>query len=303
MGLDWRKAKKIIIIVLIALNAGLFILNRFYNNDYHLQQSEETAVYKLLSQNGIGIYTELIKDYKPMKQLDVTVTSPDLDELKRMFFDEGEAVETEVEFEQAILKSYSSELIAEDSRLSYICPTGKGELNGVGKDAARKLAEEFMKKFGNSYSDYVLDRITYKNGGYQLEYYEYYKGYKVFCNYCIFFIDESGIKTIESENYDINGFVEDSREICASSEAILTYIHDSKNRESSGAFIEDMEIGYALKESEEIVDGSKIRLVPCYYIYLLNEEEPFVVYAYTNTAKTTENLRMPASGDLAGIVS
>ena len=168
---------------------------------------------------------------------------------------------------------------------------------------ARKLAEEFMKKFGNSYSDYVLDRITYKNGGYQLEYYEYYKGYKVFCNYCIFFIDESGIKTIESENYDINGFVEDSREICASSEAILTYIHDSKNRESSGAFIEDMEIGYALKESEEIVDGSKIRLVPCYYIYLLNEEEPFVVYAYTNTAKTTENLRMPASGDLAGIVS
>lgn len=255
--MDWRKAKKIIIIVLIALNAGLFILNRFYNNDYHLQQSEETAVYKLLSQNGIGIYTELIKDYKPMKQLDVTVTSPDLDELKRMFFDEGEAVETEVEFEQAILKSYSSELIAEDSRLSYSCPTGKGELNGVGKDAARKLAEEFMKKLGNSYSDYVLDRITYKNGGYQLEYYEYYKGYKVFCNYCIFFIDESGIKTIESENYDINGFVEDSREICASSEAILTYIHDSKNRESSGAFIEDMEIGYALKESEELLTAQK----------------------------------------------
>ena len=61
-----------------------------------------------------------------------------------------------------------------------------------------------------------------------------------------------------------------------------------------------MEIGYALKESEEIVDGSKIRLVPCYYIYLLNEDEPFVVYAYTNTAKISENILMPASSDLAG---
>ncbi len=282
--MDWKKAKKIIIIMLVALNAALFLANRYYNNNYRLTQADEEAVYKILSQNGIGIYTELTKEYKPMKQLDVTVSSPDIDELKRMFFDEDEVVETEVEFEQTVLSSYSAELLAEDSKLSYSCPTGKGELNGVGKDAARKLSEDFMERLGDSYSQYVLDRITYKNGGYQLEYYEYYKGYKVFCNYCIFFIDEKGIKTIESENYEINGFVEENRNICSSSEAILTYISSMKGTGST--FIEAMEIGYDLKEAEEILDGSKIRLVPCYYIYLLNEDEPFCVYAYTNKAKT-----------------
>ena len=222
--MDWNKAKKIIIIMLVALNAALFLANRYYNNSYRLTQAEEEAVYKILSQNGIGIYTDLNAEYKPMKQLDVTVSSPDIDELKNMFFDDDEIVETEIEFEQTVLKSYSAELLAEDSKLSYSCPTGKGELDGVGKEAAKKLSEDFINRMGGNYSRYVLDRITYKNGGYQLEYYEYYKDFKVFCNYCIFFIDESGIKTIECENYEINGFVEESRDICASSEAILTYI-------------------------------------------------------------------------------
>lgn len=287
--MDWRKAKKIIVFMLIVINAALFFVNRFYNNDYRITQSEEAAVYRLLSQNGIGIYTDLIAEYQPMRQLDVTVSSPDIEELKDMFFDEDEKVDVEVEFEKSILKSYSSELIAEDSRLIYSCPTGKGEVEGFGNDAAKKLAEDFIKKMGPDYSNYVLDRITYKNGGYQLEYYEYYKGIKVFCNYCVFFIDDNGIKTIESENYDINGFVGEAQEICASAEAVLTYIYSNKDEDKSGNFIEDLEIGYDFKDSEAVVDGSKIRLVPCYYIYLINVDEPFVVYAYNNTARITEN--------------
>ncbi|MCD8036129.1 MAG: hypothetical protein LUE88_01915 [Clostridiales bacterium] len=294
--MDWGKAKKIIIFLLIALNIALFAMNRYYNSDYRLTQAEENAIYKLLSQNGIGIYTELIEEYDPMKQLDVTVASPDIEELKSMFFDEDENVETEIEFDQLILRTYSAEVIAEDSKISFSCPTGYGEISGVGNDAAKKLAQSFMERMRESYSDYVLDRITYKNGGYQLEYYEYYKGYKVFCNYCIFFIDDYGIKSIESENYDINGFVEENRDICASSEAVLTYMYSSSGSDTA-RFIESIELGYDLRESEEIVDGSKIRLVPCYYIYLLNEDEPFVVYAYTNTARTTTAAVTAASTD------
>ena len=90
--MDWKRAKKIIILALIILNAALFFTNRYYNSDYRLTQAEEEAVYKLLYQNGIGIYTELIEDYKPMKQLDVTVTSPDVDELKSIFFHDTENV-------------------------------------------------------------------------------------------------------------------------------------------------------------------------------------------------------------------
>lgn len=293
--MDWNKAKKIILLVLVILNAVLFVLNRYYNTDYRITQSEENAVYKLLSQNEIGIYTDLIDEYKPMKELDVTVVAPNIEELKRMFFNNGETVEIEVEFDKTILRSYSATLIAKDSQLKYECPTGTGETIGLGKDAARKLSESFMKQMGDNYSNYSLDRITYKNGGYQLEYYEYYKGYKVFCNYCIFFIDDSGIRTIDFENYEINGFVEHNRDICSSVEAVLTYIYDGKNFTPGEKFIENIEIGYALKEFEQTVDGSKLRLVPCYYIHLLNQDEPFVVYAYSNTAKS-EILNMTDGG-------
>ncbi|MEA4973925.1 hypothetical protein SDC9_96178 [bioreactor metagenome] len=294
--MDWRKAKRIIMVMLIALNAVLFCANRYYYNNYRLTQDEETAVFKLLAQNGIGIYTDLISDYSPMKQLDVTVSSPDIDEIKTMFFDADDSVTVSAELEKTVMKSYSAELVAENSKISYSCPTGCGNMTGVGKKAAQDLANSFLKKMGSDYDSYVLDRVTYKNGGYQLEYYEYYKGYKLFCNYCTFFIDDNGIKTIESEDYDINGFVEENKGICSSSEAILTYVYDNKNSDNAGKFIEDMEIGYDFKESEEIVDGTKIRLVPCYHIYLLNEDKPFAVYAYTNTAKTkADNISMSAA--------
>lgn len=287
--MDWRKAKKIIILMLIIINAALFVANRYYNNDYRVTQSEEEAVYRLLSKNGIGIYTDIISEYRPMRQLDVTVSPPDLDNLRNMFFEDDENVETEIEFDQSILRSYSAELIAEDSGFFYSCPTGKGETDGFGTEAARRLADSFISKMGGSYSNYVLDRITYKNGGYQLEYYEYYRGIKVFCNYCEFFIDDSGIKTVESENYEINGFAGENREICASTEALLTYIYSNNGVDKTGGFIEDIELGYDFRASESVVGGSRITLVPCYYIYLINSDEPFAVYAYDNTVKTMDD--------------
>ena len=65
---------------------------------------------------------------------------------------------------------------------------------------------------------------------------------------------------------------------------------------NAGKFIEEMEIGYDFKDTDEIVDGSKMRLVPCYRIYLLNEDEPFTIYAYTNKAKVNTDMAQPLQG-------
>ena len=67
---------------------------------------------------------------------------------------------------------------------------------------------------------------------------------------------------------------------------------------NAGKFIEEMEIGYDFKDTDEIVDGSKMRLVPCYRIYLLNEDEPFTIYAYTNKAKVNTDMAQPLQGML-----
>ena len=46
--MDWEKAKKIVIIVLIILNAGLYGLNYNKNERYKVTQSEEKAIYNVL---------------------------------------------------------------------------------------------------------------------------------------------------------------------------------------------------------------------------------------------------------------
>ncbi len=294
--MNWKQAKRIMTVMLAALNIVLFVVNRYYNNDYRLTQDEENAAYRILAENGIGIYTNFITEYKPMRQLDVTVSDPDIDELKSIFFDADDAVDVTADIEKTVMHSYSAELTVENSKISYVSNTGIGEINVLGNSAAQSLASDFIHKMGDKYSAYVLDRVIYKNGGYQLEYYEYYKGYKIFNNYCIFFIDENGIRSIESEDYDINGFAESSEDIYSSAEAVLTYIYENKNESNAGKFIEEMEIGYDFKDTDEIVDGSKMRLVPCYRIYLLNEDEPFTIYAYTNKAKVNTDMAQPLQG-------
>ena len=67
------------------------------------------------------------------------------------------------------------------------------------------------------------------------------------------------------------------------------YIYSNNGVDKTGGFIEDIELGYDFRASESVVGGSRITLVPCYYIYLINSDEPFAVYAYDNTVKTMDD--------------
>ena len=282
--MEWKKAKTIIMVALIIVNAILFVANRYYYEDYSMSQSEEKAIYDLLEKNNITLNTSLIKSYDPMSRLSVTVSLADTDKMKDIFFDKDESVETTMEFEQRIFTSFQSKLIIEGNKIRFTSITGKGDLSVLSKDSAQILAESFLSKLGDEYSGYILDTVTFKNGGYQLEYYEYFKGYKIFCNYCKFFIDDNGIKSIESENYKIDGFVDDTQEIVSVGEALLSYVY-LRGGSNINRIIEDIRIGYDIEQEEGIVDGTKVNLVPCYNIYELSYDDPIVVYAYNNDIK------------------
>lgn len=48
------------------------------------------------------------------------------------------------------------------------------------------------------------------------------------------------------------------------------------------ATIDRMELGYARMESNTAADGvASINLEPCYRIYLMDEEKPYLINAYT----------------------
>ena len=83
--MDWEKAKKTFIYLLILLNVVLLGLNYIEGTKYKMTQSEEAAVYKVLSSNGIGIYCDLIKKNKPMRGLSVSAAGTDPEIFKKIF--------------------------------------------------------------------------------------------------------------------------------------------------------------------------------------------------------------------------
>ena len=56
--MDWNRVKSIFIYILIAINIGLLALNYKEGQKYTLTSEQEKAVYELLSNNNIGIYTK-----------------------------------------------------------------------------------------------------------------------------------------------------------------------------------------------------------------------------------------------------
>ena len=55
-----------------------------------------------------------------------------------------------------------------------------------------------------------------------------------------------------------------------------------KGEHAEEATIDRMELGYARMESNTAADGvASINLEPCYRIYLMDEEKPYLINAYT----------------------
>lgn len=49
-----------------------------------------------------------------------------------------------------------------------------------------------------------------------------------------------------------------------------------------------MELGYDFQDSEEEIADTMIKLVPCYRIYIMGKEKPYIINAYTNEMVPTQ---------------
>lgn len=112
-------------------------------------------------------------------------------------------------------------------------------------------------------------------------------GNKIFCSYARVKVTQEGVISMSAVCFDIGGFVGNKNAICAPDEALLTLVHELKPASDGKAwFITKMEIGYDIEESGEIAGDGGLPLIPCYYIYLQDMEDPVVINAYTNRIKT-----------------
>lgn len=86
--MEWQKAKKFVIVLLVILNACLAVLNYQQNRESAMTASQEKAIFEVLSKNGITMYTDLITDTEPMSRLECMVPTYTKEDLERAFLTE-----------------------------------------------------------------------------------------------------------------------------------------------------------------------------------------------------------------------
>ncbi len=283
--MEWKRAKTFIIVLLAVMNVVLLGLNYQRHQENILTPIQEKAVFQVLSQNGISLYTDLLTKSLPMKKMSLSIPVYSKDELKRLFFDGEDTTVTveSAESEKIIIKSKTKVLTMQGNRGVLIFPSGTAQHQGLNKNIAKLDAENFIQGLDRDLGSFEFGNLTEEKDGYVAEYFGKYKGNLIFANSYRIHITNKGITTVEFSYFYPSGYTGDKKEICFSDEALFTFMKEYRESGRNEAItITKMELGYDFLEEEELTQDSVVKLVPCYYIYIMGQEKPYIINAYTN---------------------
>ena len=280
--MEWGNAKKLVIVLLVLLNVLLAGLNYKQNQENTMTANQERSIFEVLSQNGITMYTDLLTEHSPMSRLEVELPSYNKETLERLFFG-SERTTVSTKEGQTIYQGKHSALTMHGSHgiwQTEAVQNGKGKLT---RTEAQRAAQRFLDNTEHFFGSYADAMVTEETEGFRVDFYGQYKREQVFANYFSFFVTEGGIQQITFNYYPVKGYIGEKQDISYSDEALLAFMREWKRGEhAEEATIHRMELGYIRMESDTAAEGiASITLEPCYRIYLMDEEEPYLINAYT----------------------
>lgn len=278
--MEWTVAKRFVIILLVIINVVLAGLNMKQKQDNSMSSSQEKAIFQVLSQNGITLYTDLNIDIHPMNRLEARVPSYSKEELETVFFDGGK---TKVSpGTKTIYKGESKTLVLSGDRGSFTDQSIKKGVSALGKEDAIKQAERKMEKMKRVFGNYDLSYVSKTEEDWQVEFSSVQDDRSIFSNHFTFFVSDEGLYQVDFTYCEITGTTQEKKDIYMADEALLTFMREwNKGDAARDAAIQKIELGYDLLEQGEAVSGTGLYLEPCYRIYLMEEREPYLVNAYT----------------------
>ena len=279
--MEWGRAKQFVIVLLVIINVALAGLNYRQRQENTMTATQERAIFEVLSQNGITMYTELPMELSSKSRLQAELPEYSKETLERLFFS-GEKTTVMVRGEQNIYRGENASLTLNGTHgilLREDIAEGKGELS---KQEAGRIAQKFIDGTEHFFGTYEEPVVTEKENGYQVDFYGLYKREKIYANYFSFLVTEEGIRRIEFNYAPVQGYSGEKKDLCYPDEALFTFMREwKKGEQTETATIQRMELGYdRIEKNSTAVDGS-IYLEPCYRIYLMDQEEPYLIQAYT----------------------
>lgn len=279
--MEWGNAKKFVIILLILINVVLAGLNYQQRQENTMSAAQERAIFEVLSQNGITMYTDLLTEHSPMSRLAVEIPSYNKETLERLFFGSEKTTVT-AKGDQTIYRGQDAMLVLKGAYGHWEKGSiGKGK-EGLTRGEAQRTAEKFMDGTEHFFGTYGEPMVIEEAEGFRVNFYGVYKRENVFSNYFSLLVTQDGIREITFNYCPVKGYNGEKQDISFSDEALLTFMREWKKseRKKGEATINRIELGYDQMESST-ADMAAISLEPCYRIYLMDETEPYIVNAYT----------------------
>lgn len=279
--MEWGNAKKFVIILLVLINGVLALLNYQQRQENTMTATQERAIFEVLSQNGITMYTELLTKYSPMSRLEVEIPSYNKETLERLFFS-GEKTTVTAKGSQTTYRGKEAVLTLDGSYGHWENSAIALGKKGLSRGEAQRMAEKFMDGTEHFFGIYGEPVVTEEAEGFWVDFCGMYKREKVFSNYFSLQVTQNGIRQIVFNYCPIKGYIGEKKDICNSDEALLTFMREWKKRETKKGetTIYRIELGYDQMEGSA-AGVAAISLEPCYCIYVMDEAEPYIVNAYT----------------------
>lgn len=280
--MEWSKAKQFVIVLLVLLNIALAGLNYRQKQENVMTSAQERAIFEVLSRNGITMYTDILTEFAPMSRITGEIPSYSKETMERLFFGSQKTM--------AIRKGDGMLYRKEGASLLLDGAKGTWEDTGIalGKDGldrskAIQTAKEFLEGTEHFFGMYAEPVVQEKKDGFAVQFYGTYKRDKVFSNTFSVFVTQEGIRRIQFHYCPIKGYQGEKKNICYSDEALLTFMREwRKEQHDYEATIHRIELGYGMTESGTTMEDLRtVELEPFYRIYLMEEDEPYLINAYT----------------------
>lgn len=281
--MEWGRAKKFVVILLVLLNTILAGLNYMQSQEKAITANQEKAIFQVLSQNGISVYTELNTSTEPMYRLEAEVLTYTKEEIEAAFF-AGEKTRIAVGMEASVYKTEDKALTIKGDKGHLLVSSVEKGLGDLSRRAAVEKAQIQMEAMAPLFGEMSLNSSHETEEGWQVEFGGKYRGEPVFSNRIQIFVSQNGIYEIEFTYLEITGYSDQKKEICLGDEALLTFMREwKKEGNTKDAAIQKIELGYDLLEQGTATVREGLYLEPCYRIYLMEGKETYLVNAYTSS--------------------
>lgn len=206
--MNWDKAKSLIILFLLVLNAFLGIILLIHEDEHVVNAADVEVISGLLARGNIVLDGAVLpRRFDPVDQLVVQPTAYDAEELVAAFFMNPEYIVRTTEFGNTIFKNDEGTLTIMRHIVLF-----EPNLYNPGLEVFRQNSRYTFEGFINMHSDlfpgFFLDTIVSSGDEKEvLEFRQIYQGHIIMSNYAAFTVGEHGVLQLRYTYYPIEAFV------------------------------------------------------------------------------------------------